>query len=280
MTRHDTPNGFAVVNPRGGTRRGWSILEQVRPVFAAAAAELDVRSRPSTGHAREIARTANLEGYDGFVRHRGRRHDPRSRRWPDAARRDPPRFRWGSSRRAAATPCTSIWDARTRWRPRGGSSRDEPVRWTCRGHDGRASGLLRGHHRLGRSRRHQPHRGEASHASDRRDMQWPPMAHPAPKRRRARLILDGQAIEDEFLFVIGCNTKFTGKGMQLAPRAKSATARSSRGPPPRLTTPNAAGCLPRCLTVRTSRLAASNTTRSAHSPSRRRAAKHSTWTAR
>ncbi len=40
------------------------------------------------------------------------------------------------------------------------------------------------------------------------------------RRRPARLVLDGQAIDDEFLFVIGCNTKFTGKGMRLAPRAE------------------------------------------------------------
>lgn len=41
-----------------------------------------------------------------------------------------------------------------------------------------------------------------------------------PQPRRARLVLDGRAVDDEFLFVIGCNTKFTGKGMQLAPRAE------------------------------------------------------------
>lgn len=40
-----------------------------------------------------------------------------------------------------------------------------------------------------------------------------------PRRRRARLVLDDQPSDDEFLFVVGCNTQFTGRGMRLAPRA-------------------------------------------------------------
>ncbi len=39
------------------------------------------------------------------------------------------------------------------------------------------------------------------------------------KRHRATLVLDEKTIEDEFAFVIACNTKFTGKGMLLAPHA-------------------------------------------------------------
>jgi YegS/Rv2252/BmrU family lipid kinase len=41
-----------------------------------------------------------------------------------------------------------------------------------------------------------------------------------PRSRRARLVLDDQIMEDEFQMVIGCNTKYTGKGMMLAPRAE------------------------------------------------------------
>ena len=35
---------IAIVNPRGGTRRGLKILEQVTPVFVKAGWELEVRS--------------------------------------------------------------------------------------------------------------------------------------------------------------------------------------------------------------------------------------------
>lgn len=41
-----------------------------------------------------------------------------------------------------------------------------------------------------------------------------------PRTRRARLVLDGDAIEDEFQLVIACVTKTTGTGMKLAPRAE------------------------------------------------------------
>ena len=40
------------------------------------------------------------------------------------------------------------------------------------------------------------------------------------KKRPAKLIIDSQVIEDNFLFVIACNTKHTGKGMKMAPKAK------------------------------------------------------------
>jgi diacylglycerol kinase family enzyme len=40
-----------------------------------------------------------------------------------------------------------------------------------------------------------------------------------PQRRSARLVLDDRVTEREFLFAMGCNTAFTGKGMNLAPKA-------------------------------------------------------------
>jgi YegS/Rv2252/BmrU family lipid kinase len=40
------------------------------------------------------------------------------------------------------------------------------------------------------------------------------------RRRHATLILDGQSHSDDFLFIIACNPKYTGAGMQLAPRAE------------------------------------------------------------
>jgi len=40
------------------------------------------------------------------------------------------------------------------------------------------------------------------------------------RRRQAKVVLDDRTIEDEFLFVIACNTKFAGKGLKMAPRAE------------------------------------------------------------
>jgi diacylglycerol kinase (ATP) len=40
------------------------------------------------------------------------------------------------------------------------------------------------------------------------------------RRRRAKVTLDGRVVEDAFLMVVGCNLKFTGRGMKLAPGAE------------------------------------------------------------
>ncbi|TWU27862.1 diacylglycerol/lipid kinase family protein [Bythopirellula polymerisocia] len=41
-----------------------------------------------------------------------------------------------------------------------------------------------------------------------------------PRLRKAKLTLDGMMSQDEFLLVIACNTKKTGTGMMIAPRAE------------------------------------------------------------
>ena len=40
------------------------------------------------------------------------------------------------------------------------------------------------------------------------------------KPRTATLVLDNDEIIDNFTFIIGCNTMYTGKGMKMAPKAK------------------------------------------------------------
>lgn len=42
----------------------------------------------------------------------------------------------------------------------------------------------------------------------------------AARSRPATLTIDGQRIRDEFLFVVACNTRTIGSGMQMAPRAQ------------------------------------------------------------
>lgn len=39
-------------------------------------------------------------------------------------------------------------------------------------------------------------------------------------RRNARIVMDGEEIEDDWIFAIGCNTMHTGKGMRIAPHAE------------------------------------------------------------
>jgi len=40
-----------------------------------------------------------------------------------------------------------------------------------------------------------------------------------PRRRRAKLVLDAENRGGQVLFVLGCNTRFTGKAMHVAPHA-------------------------------------------------------------
>jgi len=40
------------------------------------------------------------------------------------------------------------------------------------------------------------------------------------KQRSAKLVIDGEEMEDDFLFTIACNTKHTGRGMKMAPKSE------------------------------------------------------------
>lgn len=57
---------YLAVNPHGGAKKGLDILEKVRPVFAQAGAEIDVKETRYAGHARNMARDLPLDGYHGF----------------------------------------------------------------------------------------------------------------------------------------------------------------------------------------------------------------------
>ncbi len=54
------------INPRGGLKKGLGILKQVQPVFEEARAELTILETQYAGHARNMARTVAIKGYDGF----------------------------------------------------------------------------------------------------------------------------------------------------------------------------------------------------------------------
>ncbi len=55
-----------VVNPHGGLKKGMDILELVKPIFQKAGAELTVLTTEYAGHAHEYARDVSYCGYDGF----------------------------------------------------------------------------------------------------------------------------------------------------------------------------------------------------------------------
>jgi len=57
---------YLAVNPHGGLKKGLDILDQVKPVFESVGAELTVLETEYAGHARNLARTVEFDGYDGF----------------------------------------------------------------------------------------------------------------------------------------------------------------------------------------------------------------------
>jgi YegS/Rv2252/BmrU family lipid kinase len=212
---------FAViVNPRGGTRQGLAVLEQVRPVFARAGAELDVHVSEHPGHAARIAQSLDLAKCDGLclVGGDGTVHEAVAGLMQ---RGDPvlpplgliPAGTGNTLHREVQ--CTNPLEAaqrvlagRTRPLDAARLTMRDQVVWCV---DiigwGAVSDINRTAEKL-------------------RWLGSPRYALAAlwyiarPRRRRARLVLDGRTFDDEFLFVIGCNVKSTGSGMIVAPRAE------------------------------------------------------------
>jgi YegS/Rv2252/BmrU family lipid kinase len=210
---------LAIVNPHGGKRRGLKILERIAPVFAKAGKELEVRVTEYPGHAGTIAQTFDQEAFeacciiggDGTIHevadglmHRSEKISIPLGFIPAGSGNtmhqhlqctDP----LEAARRIIAGNLCPLDAARVTMGEQVAYCVDI-IGWGAVADINRTAEQLRF---LGPSR--------YAAASLWRILK--------PKPRRIRLILDGQTFDDEFLFVIGCNTKFTGKGMKLAPRA-------------------------------------------------------------
>ena len=210
-----------VVNPRGGKRRGLTILEQIQPAFAAAGAELDVRVTERSGHALEIARTTDLDGYAGLclIGGDGTVHEVVN----GLLQRERP----------AAIPLGLIPAGTGNTVHQHLHGRTSPQEAAQQILAGKTAPLDAVQVLLA---------GQVVHcinivgwgvvadvnatAEGLRRLGPPRYATAAlwhilrARHRRARLILDGQVHDDDFLFLIACNTKFTGSNMKLAPRAE------------------------------------------------------------
>lgn len=209
-----------VVNPRGGTRRGLAVLEQVSPLFDSMGIALDVRVTDHPGHAREIARSLDLVGVDGLcviggdgtahevadgLMHRGEHISVPFGVIPAGTGNtlaqhlgcDDP---LEAARRIAAGETQSLDVVRV-------TLRDEitfcidVIGWGAVSDINATAERLRF---LGATRYAIAALWQIVRA----------------KRRRATLTFDGQSLDDEFLFVMACNPKYTGSGMMLAPRAE------------------------------------------------------------
>lgn len=208
------------VNPHGGKRRAFSVLERTKPVLAEAEIELDVRVTQYPGHAGEIARTLDLNGYYGICIIGG---DGTVHEVADGLmqRNESISIPLGiipagtgntlaehlqcndpleAARRIVAGTIHPLDVIRV-------SLKDQVVYcvdlvgWgavadiNCTAEKWRLLGMTR-----------------YTAAT-----LWQVLR---AKRRRATLVLDGEIFAGEFLFVVACNPKFAGPGMMLAPHAE------------------------------------------------------------
>ena len=208
-----------VVNPCGGKRQGLSVLETVQPIFSAAGIELDVHVTAYAGHATELAGTLDFNGCDGFclIGGDGTLHEAVcgliKRNHPVNIPLGVIPGGTGNSVLQHFNCLDSLEAAR---RIIAGKTQPLDVARVRMGSDVTYCVNIIGWGAV----------VDINRTAERLRMLGPPRYATAAimhilciKKRRARLVLDGQVFHDDFLFVTACNTKFTGKGMQLAPEA-------------------------------------------------------------
>lgn len=208
-----------IVNPRGGVHRGTAVLDRVRPIFDSAGISLDVRMTEHGGHAREIAETAPLDSCAGLCVIGG---DGTVHEAADGL------MRCGGG----AIPLGLI---------PAGSGNTMHQHLKCLEPETAAERIVAGETipldviRV-TTQRETVHCvnivgwagvADINHTAERLRWLGPSRYALAAlwhilwiKHRRATLTLDGLAIDDDFLFAIACNGKFTGKGMLIAPQAE------------------------------------------------------------
>ncbi|MFO1003813.1 MAG: diacylglycerol kinase family protein [Planctomycetaceae bacterium] len=209
-----------IVNPRGGLRRGSDVLNRIRPVLTAAGIDLNVMVTTHAGHAFQIAREIDLYGCDGLcvVGGDGTLHEVADGL---LQRGEPIRVPLGiipagtGNTVAQHLRCDAPLEAAQRIAQGQRFAMDviqvqlkdrrvhciDIVGW------GAVSDINLNAERwriLGRQRYAAAALWQIVRA----------------RRRQATLMLDGVEHSGDFLFIIACNPKYTGAGMQLAPRAE------------------------------------------------------------
>ena len=216
-----TKRYIVVVNPKGGTRRGLDALERVKPIFAAAQAELRTEVTSHAGHAAELASALDLSRCDGLclIGGDGTLHEV---------------VNGLMTRKAPASAPLGIIPAGTGNTVAQHFGIGGPEDAAQRILNGRAQDLDVARVKTGDVTAYCVNivgwgaMVDVNRMAERMRALGPPryalaaVAHILGARpRRVRLTVEDRVIEDEFLLAAACNTKFTGKGMKLAPDADS-----------------------------------------------------------
>ena len=209
-----------IVNPQGGTKRGLLVLDRVKPIFKDAGIELDIRATLHQGHASAIAQSLDMKTSDGIcvIGGDGTVHEVADGLMQRGESISNPLgiIPAGTGNNLAEhLQCKDPLDAAKR--VVAGTIRPlDVIRVTLKDRIVYCVDLVGW--------------GAVSDInSNAEKWRWlgPPRYSAATlwqvlraKRRRAKLVLDDQVFEDEFLFVVACNPKFAGPGMMLAPHAE------------------------------------------------------------
>ena len=208
------------VNPHGGTKKGPQILKKVKPIFEASGTDLFIIETTFAGHAKELANQLDLTEYDGFIGigGDGTLHEiingMLSR--PDGNKIPIGIIPGGSGNSYMhdlnltdpLKAAKAIIQGNTKFLDTARVEVNHVVKYA---NNMIGWGLVTD---VGKKAEHYRWMGTNRYTI----LSVMEVFH--HKSRSAALIMDNKKIEDEFTFIIACNSMHVGKGMKMAPKAR------------------------------------------------------------
>ena len=208
------------VNPHGGTKKGPQILKKVKPIFEASGTDLFIIETTFAGHAKELANQLDLTEYDGFI---GIGGDGTLHEIINGmlSRSDGNKIPIGIIPGGSGNSymhdlnltdplkaAKAIIQGNTKFLDTARVEVNHVVKYA---NNMIGWGLVTD---VGKKAEHYRWMGTNRYTI----LSVMEVFH--HKSRSAALIMDNKKIEDEFTFIIACNSMHVGKGMKMAPKAR------------------------------------------------------------
>ena len=211
---------YLTLNPHGGQQKGPRLLRQILPVFEAANVELTIIETTFAGHANELAHKLDFDGYDGMIviGGDGTMHEVVNGMLTRSDKKQLPiglipggtgnSFMHDLELMNPVDAAMAIIGGNTRQIDVAKVKINNMIKYAF---NIIGWGLVTD---VGNKAEQWRWLGEARYTilSVFEVLKYKP--------RLATLILDKDKIIDNFTFIIGCNTMYTGKGMKMAPKAR------------------------------------------------------------
>jgi len=208
------------VNPHGGTKQGPLLLKKMKPLFDAAGAELFIIETTFAGHAKELANQLNITEYDGFIGIGGdgtlheiingmlSRHDDHKIPIGIIPGGSGNSYMHDLNLTDPLKAAKAIINGKTRSLDTAKVEVNHIIKYS---NNMIGWGLVTD---VGNQAEHFRWLGTNRYTI------LSVVAVLRHKSRPATLIMDDKKIEDEFIFIIACNSIHVGKGMKMAPKAR------------------------------------------------------------